>query len=118
MEDMDPNVDTEYSEDGAGAVAEEEDEEDRRRRFVRSNLCDKELDFTRRENELMRREIEIMRRENEFLRSTRLLPTAEAEAMVRRPETMMPKINLSNLKEMLPEFDGNLIVVGKNSYCW
>ena len=105
MEDMDPDADTEYSEDGAGGMTEE-DFEEQRRRFDRPVLFEKELEFARRENELMKREMELMRRENEFLQSSRLLSTADIEATVRRSENMMPKINLTNLKEMLPEFDG------------
>lgn len=44
-----------------------------------------------------------MRRENEFLRAAQ--PAAETEAATWRTEHTNPTINLSSLKEMLPDFD-------------
>lgn len=108
MEDIDPDTYAdEFNEDEADAVtANEETVEEQRQRLERVTLYERELDFTRLENELMKREMEIMRRENEFLRSTQSMPIADTEATMRRFESVTPKISLTSLKEMLFNFDG------------
>ena len=60
----------------------------------------REAELARRERDLMLRELEFMRRENEHLRAT--LQTTPGNGI----NLMTSKVSLSNLKEMLPPFDG------------
>lgn len=68
----------------------------------------REQDLESRERELLHRELELLRRENEHLRLvTRLNSGVDVSAAIL-------KVNLSNLKEIVSQFDGN-----KGSYtCW
>lgn len=51
-------------------------------------------------------ELELMRRENELLRLAQPMLVTDAEAIAGQTADMIPKINLSSLKEILPNFDG------------
>jgi len=69
--------------------------------YEQSKMSEKELELSRRENELLRREVEVMRLENELLRrGTPVVPANNTNVV------MAHQVSLSNLKEMLPVFDG------------
>lgn len=95
--DDDTNENTEEAESAVTAQDIEEDDRRQRRRVEPPNEWDRELEFQRRENELRAREMDLLRRENEHLRA--LMQESSINAMT-------SKISLSNLKEMLPLFDG------------
>jgi len=67
---------------------------------VRAPWLEREQKLARRERELMQREIEFMRRENEHLRA--MMQSANNPAT----GTVTSKVSLTNLKEMLPSYDG------------
>lgn len=65
-----------------------------------------ELELAKRGNELICREMEIMRREHEISRLTAHPNLGVNVAAAGLPEVAASKINISTLRDLLPEFDG------------
>jgi len=100
MTDLGENTDEAEGEAGGAMVAQDIGTDRRGSRPPPEMLSERESEYERRERELMRRELELMRRENEQLRTMTQLTSSESASEV------ASKISLSNLKEMLPPFDG------------
>jgi len=96
-----PGEVTTGGEDGARGVTHVQDvianEEELQ---IRASWLGREQDLAKRERELMQREIEFMRRENEQLRA--MMQSANNLGT----STVTTKVGLTNLKEMLPSYDG------------
>ncbi|KYN09603.1 hypothetical protein ALC57_18275 [Trachymyrmex cornetzi] len=90
IDEIEADTNKATEEEGGGATANPND----------NVSAGRELEFARKERELLQREIELMRRENEQLRATSQVTSDGG------PNTAMSKVSLTNLKEMLPSFDG------------